>query len=1046
MSESTLLTIYIMAQNFASPIFHKLGLDIRGVNGLMGMAIAASVGLGAGIAALGGISIKMASTFQQQMARIKGLTGASADEVDYYQKKILALSPTWDLTATDAAKALYFIISAGFKGAQAIDILNYSAKSATASLADQATVADALTSMMNAYKDANIGAAEAANDLTKIEIYGKAQLQSFASSLGFTMVTAHAAGISIAEASAAVATLSQVSGSHGIRRISMEFDNLARSMLDINAIAKRAKAQGLNFDTAAFATMTFIQKLQYLQHITGALSSNINDETYSMMKNMDATKNQLAATAQLDLHLDKANSSFMKLTGGAAAFIPAAILVSDKASEFNMILDRMHDQTDMVTNAFNTMRGTVTQQLKMLEIRFQNIGIAIGLHLLPYVTMFLKALMATLEPVTQFVGTADGITTLKYAFLGLAIVIGGPLTAAIWGLLAPALPFIATMAAIVTISILVGKVLQQHPEILRAVQVGWQNFWSATQPILHMLQTVVASVGAAFQRAFQDPALQTALQNIWTALQPLVPVLQQVGTVIVGVVLLSLIALGASLIFLANILPGLVELWSGWLTILIGVGRVLLDLVTLNYKDIPAAFKQVSQGMQETAQGWTDFANGAANGWKASTKFTQDALTQLKQLGIQQQTDHAKTLQAMTARQAKADAARLQQQIAAEQRHINALQVAANKETDIRKRAQLETQIAKLKFDQQGQQDQIAADQALAGLLNTHFQQVQQITTQHSTVQQTHRQQAMQRDAEGLNQHHQQVVAALTQHYAHLAAKQVGADAAALAEARQHYALLHGIAQWFYNLMHPTHAKAITQHKTQTDAAHKALEAAAKAHAARSAAQAGQAATKIVTQHATQLQQGKTVTDHAAQVGITHPVQSQMLTLHTSLKDSGKNLVAMIAADITASAPKMGQAAKGAFDQIKGWLGFGSPPPNAPEAALWGSNAMQLVADSLRSGYTLLAAASQAGYDIMAGHFTQPIAAGVGGGAGSLAGQTPLVGGGTHNSTIHIHFPNATKANEIDHAVTQIIERHGRSMNTRNRRGGFGGGFNTGAF
>ena len=47
-------------------------------------------------------------------------------------------------------KQVYFIISAGFSGQKAIDVLNYSAKSATASLADQAIVADTLTSMINA--------------------------------------------------------------------------------------------------------------------------------------------------------------------------------------------------------------------------------------------------------------------------------------------------------------------------------------------------------------------------------------------------------------------------------------------------------------------------------------------------------------------------------------------------------------------------------------------------------------------------------------------------------------------------------------------------------------------------------------------------------------------------------------------------------------------------------------------------------------------------------------------------------------------------------
>ena len=104
-----------------------------------------------------------------------------------------------------------------------------------------------------------------------------------------------------------------------MRRISMEFDNLARSLLDINAIAKRAQAEGLNFDKAAFSTMTFVEKLQYLQHLTGALSSNINDMTYTQMKQALASDKDLSSMSALDLKLDQAHSSFMKLTGGAAA-------------------------------------------------------------------------------------------------------------------------------------------------------------------------------------------------------------------------------------------------------------------------------------------------------------------------------------------------------------------------------------------------------------------------------------------------------------------------------------------------------------------------------------------------------------------------------------------------------------------------------------------------------------------------------------------------------------------------------------------------------
>lgn len=137
------LSVWIVAHDMFSSIISKLGLAVSGANGALGMATAAAVGLGAGVAAVGVAAVQQATTFETQFARISGLTGSSAQDIAYYKQKILELSPAWDMSATDAAKALYFIISAGFSSSEAIDVLNYSAKSATASLADQATVADA---------------------------------------------------------------------------------------------------------------------------------------------------------------------------------------------------------------------------------------------------------------------------------------------------------------------------------------------------------------------------------------------------------------------------------------------------------------------------------------------------------------------------------------------------------------------------------------------------------------------------------------------------------------------------------------------------------------------------------------------------------------------------------------------------------------------------------------------------------------------------------------------------------------------------------------
>lgn len=483
MQESMILSIYITATNMASGIFRQLGMDISGANGVMGLATAAAVGLGAAVVGVGVASVKAATSFQTQFARISGLTGSSAQMIDYYKQKILELSPTWDLSASDAAKALYFIISAGFSGAQAIDILNYSAKSATASLADQATVADALTSMMNAYKDSNVSASVAANDLTKIEVYGKATLSAFASSLGFTMVTAHAAGLQISEASAAVATLSQVSGQHGIRRISMEFDNLARSLLSIDDISKRSAAQlkamgiddaatfqtidmraqdmGITFDKLKYSGMDFIGKLQYLAQMSGFSADQYNSSRQKMIitqyEQIEATKGQTQAQAWLNLQENEGAARFMKMVGGAAAFIPALILLSGKSAEYNKILAAMKNPADVVTAAFNNMRNTFGQQMKMFEIRLQNIGIVIGMQLLPYLSKFVKGLIEVAGAMLSWVQVPAHFALVASAVKGLAIILGAMLLPVIVHLVIASLPFLAMLAAMVIAAIAVGK-------------------------------------------------------------------------------------------------------------------------------------------------------------------------------------------------------------------------------------------------------------------------------------------------------------------------------------------------------------------------------------------------------------------------------------------------------------------------------------------------------------------------------------------------------------------------------------------------------------
>jgi len=104
-SQTLILSVLIMAQDRFSAIMRNLGLQAEGSMTAFKALQAGAVGVGAGIIAIGAAANHFASDFQTQFAKISGLTGSSTDMIKYYKQQILELSPTFDMTATDAAKA-----------------------------------------------------------------------------------------------------------------------------------------------------------------------------------------------------------------------------------------------------------------------------------------------------------------------------------------------------------------------------------------------------------------------------------------------------------------------------------------------------------------------------------------------------------------------------------------------------------------------------------------------------------------------------------------------------------------------------------------------------------------------------------------------------------------------------------------------------------------------------------------------------------------------------------------------------------------------------
>ncbi len=162
------------------------------------------------IVAIGGAAIKMSMDFNTAMTKVQTLASESAENIDFLKKKVLALAPTVGIGPTALADALLVIESTGFRGAEAMGILEMSAKASAVGMGDTKDVARALTAAINAYGIENLTAAQAADVLFATVDAGGAEADQLAGELGRIVGVASQLGVSFQEVGAFIATYTRL--------------------------------------------------------------------------------------------------------------------------------------------------------------------------------------------------------------------------------------------------------------------------------------------------------------------------------------------------------------------------------------------------------------------------------------------------------------------------------------------------------------------------------------------------------------------------------------------------------------------------------------------------------------------------------------------------------------------------------------------------------------------------------------------------------------------------------------------------------------------
>ena len=254
--------------------------------------------------------------FQQSMKEVATLSNGIKGSLTDYMNQVMEITRTIPVEANEAAKALYQIVSAGHDGANGMKVLEASAKAAVGGVTDTATAADAITTVLNAYKLDASKAQEVSDQLFTTVRLGKTDFGQLGKSIAQAAPIAASFGIDIKEVLAAVASITKqgVPTSEAMTKIRAAILGTANQLGD-----------------AAFKGRTFQEALQLIYDKAGGSSTKMKE-----------------------------------LLGTDEALQAALMLTGEKGKEAASDLDEVNNSAGAAEAAFKEMASSAENQMKLL--------------------------------------------------------------------------------------------------------------------------------------------------------------------------------------------------------------------------------------------------------------------------------------------------------------------------------------------------------------------------------------------------------------------------------------------------------------------------------------------------------------------------------------------------------------------------------------------------------------------------------------------------------------------------------------------------------
>ncbi len=345
-------------------------------------------------AAFAGVSLGVADTintfkdFEQGMANVKAISGATGEEFDALSNTAKQLGESTMFSAAQAAEAMENLAMAGWKSKDIVAGMPGLLDLAAAGSVDLATAADVTSSALAQFKLDASESARVADVLAATATNSKTDIAGLGESLKMAGTQAGALGYSIEDAALAIGLM----GNAGV-------DASSAGTALRSTLARMAKQEGLSADESNAVTEAMDKVGVSLTDAQGKSKSlmTVMKELRAGFKGM--TETEKAATA--------ANLAGMYAQSGLLAIVDASDEKFDELAA--AIANAEGAASEMAKTKMDTLQGS----LYYLQSAAEGVKIAIGEKLKPYVKDLVDWVTAHMPDIQNAVGGAVDFITGK---------------------------------------------------------------------------------------------------------------------------------------------------------------------------------------------------------------------------------------------------------------------------------------------------------------------------------------------------------------------------------------------------------------------------------------------------------------------------------------------------------------------------------------------------------------------------------------------------------------------------------------------------------